>query len=90
MTEQDTAGVVNNVVDSLRGNPLVIGLLVINIGFLGAFLWVDDRRQENNKALVMELLRNCGSQPRGYAPQDFTPAPLVPGSKSDRASIGSG
>jgi len=52
-------GVANNIVDSLRGNPLVIGILALNAAFIVSFVYIDIQAKANYRFLTAELLRDC-------------------------------
>ena len=69
MTNEDATGVINNVVDSLRNNPLVIGLLVLNAVFIMSGSYLQSSRSEATKEVILEIMREC-RQVRQYAPQN--------------------
>ena len=69
-------GVANNVVDSLRGNPMVIGLLALNTAFIASFVYIDIQSKANYRFLTAELLRDCltplrNPQPHYAPPQQY-------------------
>ena len=66
MTDKEmetAAGVANTLIQSLRGQPIVIGLLVVNLVFIGAMAYV--RLQEDNQKHdeFMSLLSSCRIYP---------------------------
>jgi len=67
------SGLANNVVDSLRGSPLVIGILALNTAFIASFVYIDMQAKENMRVLTLELMRDCLTPLRNpqqhYAPQ---------------------
>ena len=67
MTGKEAAGIVNNVITSLKGQPMIIGLLVLVISMQGLVVFGDLKRQEANavedqirKELILNLMAQCG------------------------------
>ena len=85
MTKDDAAGVLNNVVDSLRNNPLVIGLLVLNGIFVLTSVYVGLNRSEHTRDVILEILRECRGA-RQYVPQSSKEFDGL--KKQDRINIG--
>ena len=87
MTEKEAASVLNNVVDSLRNNPLVIGLLVLNTLFVLASVYFGVNRSEHTRDVIIEILRECRGAQRQYVPQSLpSSAPALTG-KGDRVTL---
>ena len=57
--EEAAAGVINNIVDNLKGSPLIIGLLVMNAIFFAftAYGMHDASVQRHDE--LMEIIREC-------------------------------
>ena len=88
MTEKEAASVLNNVVDSLRNNPLVIGLLVLNMLFVLASVYFGVSRSQHTRDVIIEILRECRGGQRQYMPQSFPPPPPDNPAKGDRVTLG--
>lgn len=85
MTEKEAASVLNNVVDSLRNNPLVIGLLVLNMLFVLASVYFGVSRSQHTRDVIIEILRECRGA-RQYVPQSSMEFDGL--KKQDRINIG--
>jgi hypothetical protein len=52
-------GIGRSVVDSLKDQPVLIALIVLNIAW-GVYLWrVDERRAEGTRLLFTEIMKLC-------------------------------
>jgi hypothetical protein len=67
MTHEQAAGVVNNIVNSLKGQPLIIGLLAVVVIFQGANFYMEKSRADFEKhrldervILFKKLMDQCG------------------------------
>ncbi len=54
---------VGTVLDSLRGQPVIIGILVLNMVFVAASHFATENRVEATKQLIMQLIDRCA--PKG-------------------------
>lgn len=69
MTDGEAAaGVINNIVDNLKGSPLVIGLLCLNGLFLGLIAWLNHEASANRHDEMMELMRDCNRPTTYFSP----------------------
>ena len=70
MTDTETtaaAGVLNNVIDNLKGSPLIIGLLCLNGLFLAVIAWLSHESSTDRHAEMLEMMRDC-NRPQAYYP----------------------
>jgi hypothetical protein len=55
----------DKIIDALRANPAVLGLVVINVLFLGYVIHEVGASASRKDALIAELTRECGRAPKG-------------------------
>lgn len=68
MTDTEAAaGVINNIVDNLKGSPLIIGMLALNALFLALIAWLNHESSSNRHEEMLEILRDC-NRPQAYYP----------------------
>ena len=46
-------------IDAMKGNPLALGLLLMNLLYIGAGLWIYSSRISSDEKLVNGLLQHC-------------------------------
>lgn len=59
MTDEDIAGVANNIVSSLKNQPVIIGLLVLNVIFVGVSYFEQQSSRQLRHDELMEIMRDC-------------------------------
>jgi hypothetical protein len=63
VTASVPVGIARSVVEGLKGQPILFGIIVLNIAW-GLYLWrADERRAEGTRLLFTELMKLCAVRP---------------------------
>jgi len=52
-------GIARSAIDSMKGNPLALGLLLMNLLYVGVGAWIYSTRVASDDKLVSSLLQHC-------------------------------
>jgi di/tricarboxylate transporter len=57
--DHPVAHVASSVVDSMKGSPILLAILLTNLITIGAIFWFASNVSEARNALIAKLIENC-------------------------------
>jgi len=64
--EEQLTSVANNVIDSLRNQPLVIGMLVLNVIFLVVIGWANHEASSNRHDELLQVMSQANASDKDF------------------------